>query len=475
MADLIETDLCVIGGGSAGLTVAAGAAQMGARTVLVERGRMGGDCLNFGCVPSKSLLAAAKLVRRARGAARFGVRLAPPEIDFQAVHDHVHDVIARIAPQDSVERFEGLGVTVLRDTARFVNPREVAAGPHRIRAKRFVVATGSRPLVPPIPGLEAVPYLTNETVFDLTRLPAHLIVIGGGPIGCELGQAFRELGARVTLIDMATILPRDDPELVDVLRTRLRADGIELIETAKVVGVARRAEGEIAVTLERDAGRQDVVGSTLLLAAGRRPCLDGLGLEEAGVAFDRGGIAVDRRLRSSNRRVYAAGDVAGGYQFTHVAGHHGGVVLRNALFRLPAKTETRAVPWVTYCDPELAQVGLSEASARAAHGAIRVLRWPFSENDRAQTERAPDGLVKVVTTARGRVLGASILGAQAGELILPWTLAVAGKLGLKDLAQAIVPYPTRGEAGKRAAGTFYTEALFGRRTKRLVRLLLRLP
>jgi len=475
MADLIETDICVIGGGSAGLTVAAGAAQMGARTVLVEKGRMGGDCLNYGCIPSKSLLAAAKVVRNARRAARFGIRLPPPEVDFQAVHDHVHEVIARIAPQDSVERFEGLGVIVLRSAARFVNPREVAAGPQRIRAKRFVVATGSRPLVPPIPGLETVPYLTNETVFDLTRLPEHLIVIGGGPIGCELGQAFRVLGSRVTVVDMASILPRDDPELVGVLRARLRADGVDLIESAKVVGVGRAGDGRLTVEIERGSDRQAVVGSALLLAAGRRPSLEGLGLEEAGVAFDRNGITVDARLRSTNRRVYAAGDVVGRYQFTHVAGHHAGVVLRNVLFRLPARAEARAVPWVTYCGPELAHVGLDEAAARQAHGEIRILRWPFSENDRAQAERHTDGLVKVVTTARGRVLGASILGSQAGELIQPWTLAVAGKVKLKDLAQVIAPYPTLGEAGKRAAGSFYTEALFGRRTKWLVRLLLRLP
>jgi len=475
MAELIDTDICVIGGGSAGLTVAAGASQMGARTVLVEKGRMGGDCLNYGCVPSKSLLAAAKAVRSARAAERFGVRLPPPDVDFPAVHAHVHDVIARIAPQDSVERFEGLGVTVLRSAARFVNSREVVAGAQRIRAKRFVVATGSRPLVPPIPGLETVPYLTNETVFDLTRLPQHLIVIGGGPIGCELGQAFRILGARVTVVEMASILPRDDEELVDVLRSRLRADGVELIENARVAGVAHAAGGGVTVQIERDAGRQEITGSALLLAAGRQPSLDGLGLEEAGVDFDRRGITVDDRLRSTNRRVFAAGDIAGRLQFTHVAGHHAGVVLRNALFRLPAKAEARAIPWVTYCDPELAHVGLSEAAARDAHGEIRVLRWPFSENDRAQIERHTDGLVKVVTTARGRVLGASILGPQAGELILPWTLAVAGKIGLKDLAQVVAPYPTLGEVGKRVAGSFYTEALFGRRTKWLVRCLLRLP
>jgi pyruvate/2-oxoglutarate dehydrogenase complex dihydrolipoamide dehydrogenase (E3) component len=452
MAKTLTPDICVIGGGSAGLAIAAGASQMGAPTVLVERGRMGGDCLNYGCVPSKSLLAAAKAAGGHVRAARFGVRFEPPRVDFRAVHDHVHGVIAAIAPQDSVERFEGMGVTVIQERARFVSPREIEAGEHRVRARRFVVATGSRPLVPPIPGLEDVPYLTNETVFGLTECPRHLIVIGGGPIGCELGQAFRRLGAEVSILEMASILPKDDAELVDILRGRLRGDGLALHEATRVVGVERAGEG-VAVRVERDGAPARVEGDALLVAAGRKPGLEDLGLEAAGIEYDRAGIKVDARLRSSNRRVFAAGDVSGGYQFTHVAGYHAGVVIKNALFRLPAKADMRAVPWVTYTDPELAHVGLGEEAA---------------------AERATECLVKVVATPRGRVLGASILGIHAGDLIQPWVLAIAQGLKLSALAQMVAPYPTRGEASKRAAGSFFAPKLFSERTKRLVRLLARL-
>ncbi len=427
---------------------------------------------------SKALLDAAKAANAHKLARRMGVAAAAPEIDFQAVHDHLRGVIESIAPQDSVERFEAMGVTVVRAGARFTGPREVEAGDTRIRARRFVVATGSRPMVPPLPGLDTLAYLTNETVFDLTELPGHLIVVGGGAIGCELGQAFRRLGARVSLLEMASILPKDDPELVDILRTSLREDGMDILEGARVTGVegsgVEGSDQAVAVTVERDGETQRLSGSTLLIAAGRRPAVDDLGLQAAGIEFDRGGVKVDARLRTTNRRVYAAGDVVGGYPFTHMAGHHASVVIKNALFRLPARVETRAVPWVTYTDPELAHVGLSEAAARRAHGRIRVLRWPFAENDRAQAERRTDGLVKVVATPRGRILGASILGAHAGESIQPWILAISRRIGLSAMAGMIAPYPTLGEANKRAAASFYTKKLFSGRTKCLVRLLLRL-
>ncbi len=479
MAGTITPDICVLGAGSAGLSIAAGASQMGARTVLIEKAAMGGDCLNYGCVPSKALLVAAKAAAAHRQGAALGVHQAPPRVDFGAVHDHVQGVIAAIAPMDSVERFEGLGVTVLRGAGRFVDPRAVAVNGTRIQARRFVVATGSRPLVPPIPGLDEVDYLTNETVFDLTALPAHLIVIGGGPIGCELGQAFRLLGAKVSIVEMAGILPKDDPELVAILRQRLRADGIDLHEGAKVVGVKRNGAGvevEVETKTEtgRDGTRRTIAGSALLLAAGRTPSVEDLGLEAAGIDFDRKGLKLDRRLRTTNPRVYGAGDVAGGLQFTHMAGYHAGVVIKNALFRWPAKVDEGAVPWVTYTAPELAQVGLSEDVARAAQGEIRILRWPFAENDRAQAERRTGGLVKAITTPGGRILGASILGAQAGELIQPWVLAISAGLKISALAGMIAPYPTLGEASKRAAGSFFLPKLFSARTRWLVRLLGRL-
>ncbi len=472
MSEHLTCDICVIGAGSAGLSIAAGASQMGADTILIEGHKMGGDCLNYGCIPSKSLLAAGKAAKAGEGATRFGITCGDPEIDFQAVHDHVHGVIAGIAPHDSVERFEGLGVRVIQARARFTGPQEVEAGGKLISAKRFVVATGSSPLVPPIPGLADVEYLTNETVFDLTERPRHLIIIGGGPIGCELGQAFRNLGADVSIAEMFTIMPKDDQELVDQLRTRFLSDGIALYEESKVVSVEKTANG-VAVLLERDGKEEKVEGSHLLLAAGRRPNLDGLDLEKAGVEYDRAGITVDKRLRSSNKRIFAAGDVAGGFQFTHVAGYHAGIVIRNALFRLPAKTNENAIPWVTYSEPELAHVGWGEEEARKQGKEIRILRWPFAENDRARAERNTTGLVKVITDKRGRILGCSILGAHAGELIHPWTLAISQGMKIGAMAGVVAPYPTLSEAGKRAAGSFYTEKLFGRGTKRLVNFLLK--
>jgi pyruvate/2-oxoglutarate dehydrogenase complex dihydrolipoamide dehydrogenase (E3) component len=472
MAQRLKADICVIGGGSGGLSTAAGAAQMGARTVLVEKARMGGDCLNFGCVPSKALLAAAKAADGIRRAGRFGVVASTPVVDFRRVHGHVHDVIAEIAPHDSQERFEGLGVTVLRAPARFTGPRTIVAGDADIEARWIVVATGSSPLVPPIPGLDAVAYLTNETVFELDSCPAHLVIVGGGPIGCELAQGFARLGAKVTVVEMARILPRDDPEAVDVVRARLAADGVRLEENAKVTGVARDASG-VAVALERDGRIERLGGSHLLLAAGRRANVDGLDLEKAGIAYDRRGITVDRHLRTSNRRAFAIGDVAGGYQFTHMANYHAGIVIRNALFRLQAKADGRAVPWVTFTDPELAHVGLTEAEARQGHGEVRVLRRSFAELDRARAERATEGLIKVVVGRRGRILGATIAGAHAGELVQPWVLALSAGMKIGQVATMIAPYPTFGEIGKQAAGGYYTPSLFSERTRAIVRFLMR--
>jgi pyruvate/2-oxoglutarate dehydrogenase complex dihydrolipoamide dehydrogenase (E3) component len=466
----LTPDICVIGAGSAGLSVAAGAAQLGAETVLIEAHKMGGDCLNYGCVPSKSLLAAAHAAEAQRRAGRFGVQAGEPAVDFRAVHDHIHGVIAAIAPQDSEARFSGLGVRVLRAPARFTGPREVAAGDVRIRARRFVIATGSMPLVPPLPGLERAPYLTNETVFDLVERPRHLLVIGGGPIGVELAQGFRRLGAAVSLVEMATLLPKDDPELVQVVRQRLHDEGVALHERTRVIAVESTSEG-VALLIESDGNKARIDGSHLLVAAGRRANIAGLDLAAAGIVHTPTGIAVDSHLRTSNRRVYAIGDAVGGLQFTHLASYHAGIVIRHALFRLPARVDQRLVPWVTYSDPELAQIGLSEAAARAAGRPVQVLRWPFAENDRAQTERATAGLVKAVVTPGGLILGASIVGPHAGDLIQPWQLAMANKLRIGALATLVAPYPTLGEASKRAAGSFYTPQLFSMRTQRLVRFL----
>ncbi len=474
MSERIAADICVIGAGSGGLSVAAGASQLGMKTVLIERAKMGGDCLNYGCVPSKSLLAAAKRVRAARFNGAFGLSDAPPAVDFPAVMRHVHEVIAAIAPNDSVERFEGMGVRVVQAGARFAGPQEVTAGDLVVAARRIVIATGSAPTVPPIPGLQDVPFLTNETVFDNDVLPEHLIVIGGGPIGLEMAQAHRLLGARVTVLEAARVLAKDDPELAELLIQHLIADGVAIAAGVKIRRV-ERAGSRIAVVLEDGAGERRIEGSHVLVATGRRANLAGLDLDKAGIRTDeRGGLIVDTRLRTTNRRVYAVGDAAGGPQFTHIASYHAGIVIRNALFRLPAKVDYRALPWVTYTDPELAQIGMTEAEALKAHGGdLQVLRWPFHENDRAQAERATHGLVKVLARRNGRVLGASMIGPHAGELIQPWGLAISAGLKLSVMAGFLAPYPTFGEVNKRAAGSFYTPKLFSERTRRVVRLLAR--
>ena len=470
MAQRIDTDICVIGAGSGGLSVAAGAAQMGAPTVLVERGKMGGDCLNYGCVPSKAMIAAARAAHTVRTGERFGVNGHEPAIDFGRVHAHVHGEIGAIAQHDSVARFEGLGVKVVQAEARFTGPRSSQAGDTEIRARRFVVATGSRAAIPPIPGLDSVPFLTNETIFDNRVQPEHLIVIGGGPIGLEMAQAHRRLGSRVTVLEKFSIMPKDDPELVAKVRDSVLADGVDLREGADISRVEKSGNG-IVVVLTTEAGEKRVEASDLLVAAGRRVNVEGLDLDKAGIEFSPRGIAVDARLRTSNRRVYAIGDVAGGYQFTHVAGYHAGIFIRNALFRMPAKVDTRALPWVTFTEPELAQVGLTETQARERHGDIRVLRWNFAENDRAQAERETEGMVKVVTTPRGRILGAGIVGPHAGELIHVWVLAIGKGLKIGAIANMIAPYPTLGEVNKRAAGSFYTASLFSDRTRKVVRFL----
>lgn len=476
MADRLKVDICVIGAGSGGLSVAAGASQMGASVALVEKGEMGGDCLNYGCVPSKALLAAGHAAEAVRRGGRFGVRTAgAPEVDDAKVYAHVHGAIAAIQPNDSQERFEGLGVTVVRAHGRFTGPTQVTAGETVIDARRVVIATGSSPAVPPIPGLDQTDYLTNETVFYREKLPRKLIVIGGGPIGIELAQAHRHLGCDVTVLELAKVLPKDDPELVGVVRARLDADGLDIREGVDVLRVENTDNGVAAVIRAGGDGPEErVEGSDLLIATGRRSNLGGLDLEVAGIATDeRGRLVVDARLRTSNRKVFAIGDAAGGLQFTHVAGYHAGVVIKNALFRLPAKADHSTVPWVTYTAPELAQVGLTEAAARAQGTAFNVLRWAYHENDRAQAEDETEGLVKAIVTPKGRILGCGIAGAHAGELIQSWVLAMSAGLKVGDLAQMIAPYPTFGEVSKRAAGSFYTPKLFSDRTRKVVRFLSR--
>ncbi len=466
----IDTDICIIGAGSGGLSVAAGAVQMGARVVLIEGHKMGGDCLNYGCVPSKALLAAGHKAH-ATSEAAFGVAGQDPAPDFAAAKDHVARAIETIAPVDSQERFEGLGVRVIRDHARFASETEVVAGAHRIRARRFVIATGSRPLVPPIPGLSETPHFTNETIFDLRERPRHLLIVGGGPIGMELAQAHRRLGCEVTVLEGEKALGKDDPEAAAVVLRTLRGEGIDIVEGAKVAAVSGEAG---AVALETGDGRR-FEGSQLLIAVGRQPAVAGLDLEKAGVDYDGRGVTVDEGLRSTNRRVYAVGDAAGGLQFTHVAGYHAGVIIRPMLFGLPARARTDHIPWATYTDPELAQVGLTEAQARKAHGhRLFVARAEFDHNDRAIATGRTTGFAKVMVV-KGKPVGATIVGPQAGELIQTWALAIANGLRMSAIANTVAPYPTLGEINKRAAGAYFSPRLFDSAlVKRVVRMVQRM-
>ena len=468
---LIKADICIIGAGSGGLSIAAGAAQMGARVVLIEGAEMGGDCLNAGCVPSKALLAAAGAAQAMRSGAAMGIAAVEPLVDFAAVKDHVARVIAQIAPVDSQQRFEGLGVRVLRDWGQFISPHQVQAGDHVVQARRFVIATGSRPFVPPVPGIETVPYLTNETIFAQRARPEHLLILGGGPIGMEMAQAHRRLGCAVTVIEGAKALGRDDPETAAVVLDNLRGEGVRIVE-GQPVARFRAHDGGVEAVL---ADGTVLTGSHLLVAAGRKVALDRLDLDKAGVAHTGKGVTVGDNLRSTtNRRVYAAGDAAGGLQFTHVAGGHAGVIIRQALLGLPAK-QAKVVPWVTYTDPELAQVGLTEAQARAAHGdRLTVLRADFAHNDRAQAGGKAKGLVKVMVV-KGRPVGASIAGPQAGELIGLWVLAISARVKIGTVAGVILPYPTLGETAKRAAGAYFSAKLFDNpMLKRVVRLVQRI-
>jgi len=466
----IRCDLCVIGAGSGGLSVAAGAAQLGRKTVLIERGEMGGDCLNTGCVPSKALIAAARAAHVARHAEVFGIESAEPKIDGRAVHDRIQAIIAAIAPNDSQARFESLGVTVIRASAHFLDPRTVRAGDATVRARRFVIATGSRPAVPPIPGLNEVPFFTNETVFEKNFIPNHLAVVGGGPVGLELAQAHRRLGAAVTVIEAARILSREDEEAASAVAETMRREGVDFRERSQITAV-RESESGVTLQIVSPQGSDVLEASHLLIATGRVANVEDLGLERAGVAFDKNGIVVDRKLKTTNRRVYAIGDVAGRGQFTHLAGHHAGLVVRNALFRLPVDANKSVVPRATFTDPELAQAGLTEAEARAAGKNISIARFDFAHLDRAIVDGETEGFAKIVVGKGGRVLGATLVGAHAGELILPWVLAIERGLKLSAVAGAVAPYPTMGEISKRAASAYYAPRLFAAAPRLLVRVL----
>ncbi len=464
---MIKTDICIIGAGAAGLSLAAGASQLGVSVVVIEGHKMGGDCLNTGCVPSKALLAAAKHRWQSLHSPQFGFNIQKSSLDFYEVIAHVKQTIASIAPHDSVERFEGLGCHVLLGYAKFIDDKTVSVGEERIQAARFVIATGSSPFIPEISGLKKVPFYTNETIFDMDILPKHLLIIGGGPIACELGLAFAMLGAKVSLVVRSKMLTKDEVDCVDIVRQSMLDKGIKLYEDAQVDSVAKLSHRIVIVTKHHDK-EVLVTGSHLLIAAGRTPNVLELGLENAGVVSTSKGISVDARLRTSNKRVCAMGDVIGQHEFTHMANYHAGIILKNCLFRLPAKANTKAMPWVTYTSPELAHVGLTTKQAMERNIAIKITEHFYLENDRAQAEGVVQGKIKIISDRKGRVLGVCIVGAQAGELLMPWILMVQGKQSLRKMTDIIVPYPTLSEINKRAAGKFFNEALFSNKVKKVV-------
>lgn len=453
----IKTDILVIGAGSGGLSVAAGAVQMGAEVVLLEGHKMGGDCLNYGCVPSKALLSAAKHAHAMTTGEAYGVTPTTPKVDYAAAKDHVQKAIATIEPHDSQERFEGLGVKVIREYGAFISENEVQAGDTVIEARRIVIATGSSPLVPPIDGIDKVEHYTNENIFDLRDKPDHLLIIGGGPIGMEMAQAHIRLGSKVTVIEGLKALNKDDPEAAALVLEKLRGEGVEIVEDAKAEKISQSGK---TITVETTNGT--FKGSHLLMAVGRKVNIDRLDLDKGGVGFDRTGVKVNDSLRSvSNKRVYAVGDVAGGLQFTHVAGYHASVIIRSMLFGLPSKARTDHIPWVTYTDPELAQIGPTEAEAIKKHGkgSITTVRFDYSGNDRAIATGKTDGFIKVMVFA-GKPIGATIVGENAGDLIGVWALAIANKMKMSAVANMVAPYPTLGEINKRAAGAYFGPKLF---------------
>ncbi len=475
MKPSINTQVCIIGAGSGGLSVAAGAAQLGLSTVLIEKDKMGGDCLNTGCVPSKALLAAAKHAQLMRSDRIMGIKPVEPDIDFLSVKNYVNNVIRTIEPNDSQERFEGMGVKVLRDHAQFITPDLIQSGPELIKAKYIVIATGSRPVVPPINRIETVPILTNETIFSLNEKPEHLLIVGAGPIGIEMAQAHKRLGCDVSVFDMGTLLPRDDKQNVAILKQALISEGINLYEGISIEEI-KSDNGRVIIHIAQNDRKIEIAGTHLLMAAGRAPNTETLGLDKAGINYNKTGIIVDKRLRTNNKHIFAIGDVAGGPQFTHVAGYHAGIVIKNICFKIPAKVDYRALPWVTYTDPELAQVGLTEQQARERYGdKLKISQWEFNENDRAITEANTQGRVSVITTTQGHILGASIVGPHAGEISQVWGLAISSKLRISAIAGMIAPYPTLAELNKRVAGAWYTPKLFSDRTRKLVNLLQRLP
>ncbi len=468
-----DYDLGVIGGGAAGLTVAAGASQLGVKTLLVEKeSRLGGDCLHYGCVPSKTLIRTAR-VRHLMGRAQdFGlpaVDLLP--VDYSQVGKRIAEVIDVIQVHDSVERFTSLGVDVQFGSASFKNNHIISLNGKAVSARTWVVATGSSPSVPSIKGLNDVPYLTNLDIFSLPELPSSLIVLGGGPIAVEMAQSFQRLGTKVTVVQRSNqILSKEDEDMARFVMEGMIADGVDFILGSKIEEV-RQTEGGIEVVLNESGEQKIVRGSKLLVAMGRDSNTKGLNLEEIGVVLNQGAVEVDSRMRTAVSNIYAAGDVIGKYRFTHAAGYEGGIVVTNAVFRLPRKADYTWLPWCTYTDPELASVGINEKSAKASGIQYETVVEEFSTSDRALAEGEAKGRIKLLLNKKGKPLGCQIAAVHAGELLGEWVAAVNGKVALATLAGAIHPYPTLSEMNKKVAGKLLGEKIFSEKVRKILRLL----
>jgi pyruvate/2-oxoglutarate dehydrogenase complex dihydrolipoamide dehydrogenase (E3) component len=445
LAELITPDLCVIGAGLGGLTAVADARALGASVVLVERDRLGGDNLGTGSIPSKALAAAAARAHLVRGAGAFGIGTEEPRINSRRVHDAVEQVIGGLGVRDAAARVEALGAQVVKGEARFTDSRTVTVGDTTIRARRFVIATGARSVVPPIPGLDAVPYFTSETIFDNTRKLTHLVIIGGGPIGLELAQSHRRLGTQVTVVEAGTPLSGADPDLAAIVLQRLAEEGVDIRANSTVSAIQPRSQG-IGVVVKTGADEVALDASHILVAETRVPNIELLDLDKAGIKrlkADPRYLEVSPGLRTTNRRVYAIGDAAGGPQYGHFAAWHAGIVVKNAILGLPVRADVAMVPTVVGTDPEIAEVGLSETAARAKHAdRFVVVRASYADNDRARTTRTPYGVAKLMVGPTGKILGAGVVGDRAGELVALFAYAMANGLTVGSFTRFVAPHPS---------------------------------
>lgn len=455
-----DYDLCIIGGGAAGLVTAAGAASLGAKVILIEKHRLGGDCLYTGCVPSKTLIHSAEVAHTVKTAEKFGITAQLGIINQSAVMKRIADIIKKIEPNDSPERFRAMGVEVVLSEAQFIAEDCVAVDGRQIRARKFVLATGTRPFIPPISGLEQIHHFTNETIFDVSENIEHLIIVGSGAIGCEMAQSFRRLGSRVSLLSNSSLLPLEDTDMSLVVEKQFMADGIDL-HLGSIISQVEKTDEGIRVHIEDDYRQHTATidGSHILIATGRQSNIESLGLDKAGVDIEYGRLVVDSRLRTRNKRIFACGDVAGPYLFTHMAEHQAGVVLKNTLFHLPAKTQVTGVPWCTFTSPELARVGLSEREALQQNIKHSVYTFPFDEIDRAITDGETTGMAKIITSPKGKLLGACIVGPHAGELIAEYVLAMSQGMNVSALSNTIHIYPTLAHINRRVADQRMKEAL----------------